>query len=433
MSSPREILGAPLRLAAGDVLPNRIAKAAMSETLGDLDTGAPTDALCRLYERWGRSGAGVLITGNVMVDRDGTGEPGNVLIEDDRHLPALRRWATAAQGHGARLWMQLNHAGRQSPRGLVRRPVAPSAVAMRGFLGMFAPPRALEEREIEAIVGRFAQTAAVARAAGFAGVQIHGAHGYLVSQFLSPLTNLRTDAWGGDPVRRRRFLLEVVRAIRSATAPSFPLTVKLNSADFQSGGFDIEEAMAVAQALEAAGVDLIEVSGGTYERPAMSGSEQPRARASTQAREAYFLTYAEKLRRATRLPLMLTGGLRTAAGMSEAISSGAVDVIGLGRPLTYEPELPGRLLSGAATGATTVNVRTWLGQITNLAQVVWHQEQILRLAAGDEPNLQMGAWEAVFRGTRRTMRGMRRRPRPQPVLGSGSAPPLSGPAEPPRT
>src|SRR5450432_1423158 len=172
---PLDSLRAPLRLASGEVLPNRLAKAAMSETLGDLETGEPTDDLVRLYERWGKSGAGVLITGNVMVDRNGRGEPGNVLVEDERHLPALRRWADAAQAHGARLWMQINHAGRQAPRRLTRQPVAPSAVPLRGFFGMFAKPRALTEREIEDIIARFATTSAVARAAGFAGVEIHGA------------------------------------------------------------------------------------------------------------------------------------------------------------------------------------------------------------------------------------------------------------------
>src|SRR5688572_4623627 len=170
MSSPASVLAQPLRLRSGATLPNRLAKGAMSEVLGDPDTGAPTDALIRLYDRWARGGAGLLVTGNVIVDRLGRGEPGNVLLEDDRHLPAFARWATAAQAHGARLWMQINHAGRQSPRRLTREPVAPSSVAMRGFAGMFARPRALEDREIRAIIARFATAAAVAQAAGFHGV-----------------------------------------------------------------------------------------------------------------------------------------------------------------------------------------------------------------------------------------------------------------------
>jgi 2,4-dienoyl-CoA reductase-like NADH-dependent reductase (Old Yellow Enzyme family) len=401
MTTSLASLRAPLRLASGDNLPNRLAKAAMSETLGELGTGAPTDALIKLYERWGKSGAGVLITGNVMVDRGGLGEPGNVIVEDDRHLAALRRWADAAQAHGARLWMQINHAGRQSPRRLAKQPVAPSAVPLRGFFGMFARPRALTEAEIEQIIARFATTSAVARAAGFAGVEIHGAHGYLISQFLSPLTNLRDDAWGGDAARRRRFAVEIVRAIRAATAKDFTIAIKLNSADFQRGGFEIGEAIEVAQVLEREGVDLIEISGGTYERPAMSGSEE---RASTTAREAYFLEYARQIRAATTVPLMLTGGLRTAAGMSDALASGAVDVIGLARPMTYEPELPARLLTGDVRGATPIEIRTSIRRITDLAQVAWYQQQMLRLAAGDEPDVTMTAWRAVFRSLRRMMR-----------------------------
>jgi 2,4-dienoyl-CoA reductase-like NADH-dependent reductase (Old Yellow Enzyme family) len=400
-------LRAPLRLASGDQLPNRLAKSAMSETLGDLETGAPTDGLARLYERWGRSGAGVLITGNVMIDRGGLGEPGNVIVEDDLHLVALRRWAAAAQAHGARLWMQINHAGRQSPKRLVRQPVAPSAVPMRGMFGMFARPRALEDREIEAIIARFATAAAVARDAGFAGVQIHGAHGYLISQFLSPLTNQRDDAWGGDAVRRRRFALEIVRAIRRATGPAFTVAVKLNSADFQRGGFEFGEAIEVARALEAEGVDLIEISGGTYERPANMGTEH---RASTRAREAYFLDYARAIRAATKVPLMLTGGLRSAAAMADAIESGAVDVVGIARPMTYEPELPARLLAGEVAAATPVEIRTAFRRITDFAQVGWYQQQMLRIAAGDEPDLRMGAWTGVWRSLRRMAR---RPPRPR--------------------
>ncbi len=398
------VLAAPLTLRSGAVLPNRIIKAAMSETLADLATGEPTEALIRLYERWGRSGAGALITGNVMIDSDATGEPGQVIVEDDRHLATLRRWATAAQAHGAQLWMQLNHAGRQSPKRLSRDPVAPSAVAMRGFFGLFRTPRALAAHEIEAIVQRFAATARVARAAGFAGVQIHAAHGYLIGQFLSPLTNLRDDAWGGDAARRRRFLIEIVRAVRAATAPDFTVTVKLNSADFQRGGFEVGEATEVVKALEAEGVDLIEISGGTYERPAMAGSERRKQKASTVAREAYFLEYAEQIRAATRVPLLLTGGFRTSAAMAEALQSGAIDAIGLARPMTYEPELPARLLDGTATGATAVKFGTGVRRLDDLANMAWYQDQMVRMADGLEPDLKLSGWRALWRGLRRMNR-----------------------------
>ena len=253
----------------------------------------------------------MLITGNVMIDPGGKGEPGNVVIVDDRYLAELRAWAEAGQAHGARMWMQINHAGRQSPRRLSREPVAPSAVPMRGFAGVFAKPRALTADEIEALIARFAVVARVARDAGFAGVQVHAAHGYLISQFLSARTNHRDDAWGGDAERRSRFLLAIVRAIRAAVGPAFPIGVKLNSADFQRGGFTIEESMDVARALDAAGIDLLEVSGGNYEAPAMAGSGDQRQ--SSRDREAYFLDYARQIRTVTKVPILLTGGMRGVA------------------------------------------------------------------------------------------------------------------------
>ncbi|CAN5291764.1 hypothetical protein BH09MYX1_BH09MYX1_45700 [soil metagenome] len=260
----------PLELSSGKPLPNRLAKSAMSEVLGDAD-GAPTDRMIRLYERLGRGGAGLLITGHVIVTMSGRGEPGNVVIEDRRHLGALRRWASAAKANGSKVWMQLNHTGRQSPKRLNPTPVAPSAIGLRGFFGTFAKPRALEDAEIETIIEQFANAAVIAKEAGFDGVQIHGAHGYLVSQFLSPLANHRTDRFGGSIENRMHFLLEIVRRTRAAAGADFPIGVKLNSADFQRGGFEVDDAKTVARALAAEGVALLEVSGGNYESPAMAG------------------------------------------------------------------------------------------------------------------------------------------------------------------
>jgi 2,4-dienoyl-CoA reductase-like NADH-dependent reductase (Old Yellow Enzyme family) len=408
------LLASPLALPSGATLPNRLAKSAMSETLADLETNAPTDELIRLYERWGRSGAGLLVTGQVVVDPDGLCEPGNVVVVDDRHRPALRRWAEAGQAHGARLWMQLNHPGRQAPRRLVRRPVAPSAVPLRGMGGLFAKPRALEAREIEALVERFAVAAAVARDAGFSGVQVHAAHGYLISQFLSPRTNLRDDAWGGDPARRSRFLLEIMRAIRAAVGPAFPVGVKLNSADFQRGGFTIEEAMDVARALETERIDLLEVSGGNYESPAMTGSgeQQQQQRASSRQREAYFLDYARQIRAVTRTPILLTGGMRSRAVMEDAIGSGAVDVVGLARPMTHTPDLPARLLSGTLEAAPAVRIRSRFRFVDDAVQVMWFQQQLAELAHGREPNPRLGVWTALWRGLRANMLTGKPKPRP---------------------
>lgn len=397
-------LARPLALAGGTTLGNRLAKSAMSEVLGDAD-GAPTDRLVRLYDRLGRGGAGLSVTGHVIVAREGRGEPGNVVIEDARHLPALRRWAEAAQAHGTRTFVQLNHTGRQSPRRLTPVPVAPSAVGLRGFFGTFATPRALSGAEVERLIARFATAAAVVKDAGFSGVQIHGAHGYLVSQFLSPLSNLRTDEWGGSLDNRMRFLLAIVRAMRVAVGPDFPIAVKLNSADFQRGGFELDDAKAVARALEAAGIALLEISGGNYESPAMSGSgELPaRVRQSTRLREAYFLEYAREIRAVTKLPLMLTGGMRTAATMNEVLASGAVDVVGLARPITFEPDLPGRLVRGAADGARPLRIHTGVKKVDDMLQVFWFQQQLHRMADGLEPDPALGRFAALAHGVRHTL------------------------------
>lgn len=387
-------IATPLGLACGAVLSNRIAKAALSEQLADREN-APTERLAELYRRWSAGGAGLLVTGNVMVDRSAVGEPANVIVDDARHLDRLRAWAAASDGTDTDIWVQLNHPGRQAPRYLAPQPVAPSAVPMHGSRrSAFARPRALTPGEVEAIIDRFANTAAIVRDAGFAGVQLHGAHGYLISQFLSPRTNLRTDSWGGDPERRMRFLLELVRATREAVGPGFPIGVKLNSADFQRGGFTEDDSIQVACALEAAGVDLLEVSGGTYERSVMMTGEKgaaadpapPVERESTRRREAYFLDYTRRLREAVRMPLMLTGGFRSAAAMREAVANGDIDVVGLGRPLTVDPDLPRGILDGTSQGSTVRPVTAApFRTLDGLAEIVWHAQQMHRLAAGRSP------------------------------------------------
>ncbi|MDO9355655.1 MAG: NADH:flavin oxidoreductase, partial [Solirubrobacteraceae bacterium] len=270
MSAPTQVaIDEPFTLPSGGTLPNRLVKAALSEQLGTLGN-APTPRLERLYRQWADGGFGLIITGNVMVDRRALGEPRNVVVEDDRDLAALTSWAAATKSGGGAAWVQLNHPGRQSPRILSLRPVAPSAVGLK-LSGQFARPSVLTEAQIHEIIERFATTAETVVRAGFDGVQIHSAHGYLSSQFLSPITNQRTDAWGGDPERRMRFLLEVVRATRERIGPKAGLGVKLNSADFQRGGFTEEESMGVVEALSAEAVDLLEISGGTYEQTAMMG------------------------------------------------------------------------------------------------------------------------------------------------------------------
>nr|WP_063779408.1 NADH:flavin oxidoreductase/NADH oxidase family protein [Kibdelosporangium sp. MJ126-NF4]CEL22945.1 2,4-dienoyl-CoA reductase [NADPH] [Kibdelosporangium sp. MJ126-NF4]CTQ90084.1 2,4-dienoyl-CoA reductase [NADPH] (EC 1.3.1.34) [Kibdelosporangium sp. MJ126-NF4] len=377
-------IAAPLTLPCGTVLRNRLVKAALSEQLGTR-THAPSDDIFRLYDRWAHSGASLLITGNVMIDRTAIGEPRNVAVVDDRDFGRISQWADSARAGGAEAWVQINHPGRQVPRNVAWRPVAPSAVPMRGLGGAFGKPRELRAAEIEDLIGKYATTAGIMVRAGFTGIQIHGAHGYLVNQFLSPLTNLRTDKWGGTPANRRRFLLEIAAAVRAEIGPRTPLSVKLNSADFQRGGFTEDESLDVVAALGELGVDLLEISGGTYETPAlMLGNPVPK-KASTLAREAYFLEFAEKARAVARMPLMLTGGFRTLGGMNDALRGGAVDVIGLGRSMVVEPDLPGELLTGRAEASAVSPKRTGIRKLDGLSELVWYTDQMWRIGRGRDP------------------------------------------------
>jgi 2,4-dienoyl-CoA reductase-like NADH-dependent reductase (Old Yellow Enzyme family) len=414
-------IASPLALPCGARLPNRLAKAAMTEGLADPQLRA-TARHATLYRRWSEGGAGLLLSGNVMVDRRVLERPGNVAIDvtaggDGPEARArLRDWARAGTAAGNHFWMQISHAGRQSPRYVTREPLAPSAVQLDLF-GNYARPRALTEEEILDFIARFARVAVVARECGFTGVQVHGAHGYLISSFLSPVTNLRTDAWGGPLENRARFLLEIVRATRKAVGADFPVSLKLNSDDFRKGGFSAEECLRVVQWLNAETLDLLEISGGTYEQPKLLGhsgraGDAAPQRASTRRREAYFLDYAEKIRAVATMPLMVTGGFRTRTAMDEALAGGACDVIGLGRPLCTHPDVPRRLLSGELAEAPayertlSIRRRGWLSPASPLflAKALnvlgaqgWYYLQLFRLADGLAPDLQLGVLRA-FRG-----------------------------------
>ena len=391
---PGHTLARPLLLARECRIKNRLVKSAMSEALADRD-GAPNVLHETLYGRWADGGVGLCITGNVMIDGDAIGEPGNVVVEDDRHMEALGRWAACGTRNGTQLWMQLNHPGKQAPKGLNRETVSPSAVPFRPDLqAFFATPRELTDGEIEFIVQRFARAAGTARQAGFTGVQIHGAHGYLVSQFLSPHHNRRSDHWGGSAENRRRFVMRVLAAIREEVGATFPVGIKLNSADFQRGGFGETESLETLCALEQGGIDLNEISGGTYEAPTMTGvGRDPVLRESTRLREAYFLDFAEKARQAVRVPLLLTGGFRSAEGMIRAIDSGAVDLVGLARPLAIEPDLPARLLAGQPPLRRVQPIRTGIPHIdrSGLLEITWYTRQLKRLALGQPPRMNESA------------------------------------------
>lgn len=389
-----DVLTKPLRLPNGSVLLNRLAKAAMSETLGSYDN-RPTPKLVKLYRRWAASGIGLLITGNVMIDRRALGEPGNVVIEDEADLPMLRQWARGATDQGAAHWVQLNHPGKQSPKGLNRSTLSASAIPFReDMAAFFDTPREATGAEIDDIIRRFGRSAAICKKAGFSGVQIHGAHGYLVSQFLSPRHNQRDDEWGGSAEKRRRFVLAVYAEIRRQVGRDFPVGMKVNSADFQRGGFTEEESMATIHALADAGIDLIEISGGTYEAPAMSGAFSQR-KASTVAREAYFLEFAAKLRNSVKAPLMVTGGFRTFAGMNAALHSGALDVIGLARLLAIDPDAPAALLKGRDSPQRVRPITTGIERVDRMGmmEVLWYTLQLKRIADGGKPRPnESGLW-----------------------------------------
>lgn len=301
LTAAHEPLFAPLVLPNGAVLPNRIAKAAMEENLADPGQ-LPGPALWTLYRRWAQGGVGLQITGNVMVDPSAVTGPGGVVLDARAPLAPFETWAKEAKSGGGQVWMQINHPGRQTYADLGQGAVAPSAVPvdLGKLSNLLAQPRALTSDEIVALVERYAVTARRAEDAGFDGVQIHAAHGYLLSQFLSPLVNRRDDAWGGSRENRARMLFEVIKAVRARVSPRFVVSVKLNSADFQKGGFDAEDARWVVEQMNGMGVDLVELSGGNYENPAMQGPTKADAIAqtSTTAREAYFVDFARDIARA---------------------------------------------------------------------------------------------------------------------------------------
>jgi 2,4-dienoyl-CoA reductase-like NADH-dependent reductase (Old Yellow Enzyme family) len=334
----------PLTLPNGSVVPNRLAKAAMEENMAG-DGQLPDKPLFLLYRRWSEGGAGLIITGNVMVHAEALTGPAGVVLDAHSPLEPFRQWAAAAKSGGSRVWMQINHPGRQVMTNMPGVAWGPSAI--RVDIGKnskrLARPVEMTAEQIEATVARFAETARRAELAGFDGVEIHAAHGYLLSQFLSPLSNQRTDQWGGTLENRARLLLDIVRAARASVAPDFTVAVKLNSADFQRGGFDADDAQKVIQMLAPLGVDVVELSGGSYESPAMTGQA---ADERTRAREAYFLTLAEQLAESSPLPLMLTGGIVRRPVAEEVLASG-IDLVGMGTALAVDPDLPNKWRSGA--------------------------------------------------------------------------------------
>jgi 2,4-dienoyl-CoA reductase-like NADH-dependent reductase (Old Yellow Enzyme family) len=295
----------PYSLPNGGIIPNRLVKAAMEENLANIQQ-QPDAALFALYGAWAKGGVGLIITGNVMIDRFAMTGPGGVALGASSDLAPFKQWASIAKQKQARVWMQLNHPGRQVFKAMGGKNLAPSAIALDlgKHSSMFSKPQAMTSANINDVITRFVTTAELAQQAGFDGVQIHAAHGYLLAQFLSPLTNQRNDEWGGSLENRSRLLIEVIKQVRLKCGAAFDIAVKLNSADFQRGGFDIDDAEKVINMLAQYQVDMVELSGGSYEAPAMQGRS---ADERTLAREAYFLALTEQLVTRSPVPLMLTG------------------------------------------------------------------------------------------------------------------------------
>ncbi|MEB3899063.1 NADH:flavin oxidoreductase/NADH oxidase family protein [Pseudomonas putida] len=386
-------LFAPLTLPNGSTLANRIAKAAMEENMADA-AHAPSPQLIRLYQAWAEGGAGLLISGNVMVDNHAMTGPGGVVLEDDQHIEAFRQWAQAGQSRGAQFWLQINHPGRQMQANLGQPTWAPSAVPLTlgSMSRLFNTPQAMTPQVIEAVIGRFANTARLAELAGFNGVQIHAAHGYLLSQFLSPLTNRRNDQWGGTLENRARLLLDIVKAVRAVVSPGFAVAVKLNSADFQRGGFTGDDARQVVRMLNGLAVDLVELSGGSYEAPAMQGQARD---GRTLAREAYFLEFARDIRAVATLPVMVTGGIRRRPVAEQVIASG-VDMVGIGTALAIDPALPRDWLAGKPSAPELAPI-TWKNKaLASLANMAVVKFQLSRLSRGKASHPRVWPWWALL-------------------------------------
>ena len=377
-----------LRLPCGAVLKNRIVKSAMSEALAD-EFNNPSDAHINLFSRWANSGAAVLLTGNTPMDRRHLEHVQNFVLDEQTDMSAVQKLTTAAKKGGAKILAQLSHAGRQTPLSVNPCPLSISDVPLS--LAGYGKPRCASEKELQDIVRQFARSAALAKDAGFDGVEIHAAHGYLLSSSLSPKINTRRDRWGGSLENRARLTLSVVRAVRCETGDNFIVAVKLNSSDFQKGGFGHEDSIAVSRMLSAARIDFLEISGGNFETPVAYQHVPEKTELS---REAYFLEYARDIKAAIDIPLMVTGGFRSAAIMNAAISDGHTDLIGMGRPFIIAPDFPKQLLRAAIDFAPSPE-RDFVvdDSLPRGAVLNWFCHQLTLLAKNDAADMSVSVAE----------------------------------------
>ena len=411
-------------LPCGQVIKNRICKAAMTERIAKGNNLAHQGHI-NLYQKWAEGNIGILLTGNVMIDRNNMEGPANVVIDAQNyldHIDELKNWSSVGTQNNTQLWMQISHAGRQTPGEINSSPSAPSDVQLKIPGRSYGVPKPMSEEEILDVIDRFVFTAKIARETGFTGVQFHSAHGYLLSEFLSPDINTRDDAWGGSLENRSRMHLEIIKKCRAEVGDDFPISMKLNSADFQKGGFSENESIEVAKILEDAGLDLLEISGGTYEQPKLIGADHisinPERseirRESTIAREAYFLEYADQIRKAVSMPLMVTGGFRTKEGIENALRSSICQIVGVGRPLCADPLCIKKMIDGELeilpSVEKTLSLGPWLLSSSSpikLIQVInafgamaWCYQQIKRMADGLMPNNNQKLFNALRKDTK---------------------------------
>jgi 2,4-dienoyl-CoA reductase-like NADH-dependent reductase (Old Yellow Enzyme family) len=385
-------LNEPLELPCGLVLENRLCRAAMTEGIAG-PRNDPNERHFRLYRENARGGAGLILTGNAMVDRRHLERARNVVVDAATDVGALRRWAESAAA--APTLVQISHPGRQTNRFVQPNPVAPSDGPAVPLAGLFGRPRALTVAEIEEVRDRFIGAGERVVTAGFAGVEIHAAHGYLLDSFLDPAHNRRTDAYGGPLEHRARLLVEIVRGLRSVLPERAAIAIKLDS---REGGDD--ELRQLAGLLERAGADLLEISGGSYESPAMLGFDAEGREIQTE-HESPFWNSAVAASAATAVPVMLTGGFRTRAEVDQALSSGVCAMVGVGRPLAVWPDLAGRFVRGevdvlerpAPRLGGPASVRKMLGAAAGSG---WHRIQLARTADGKPPLMRLPALLAAL-------------------------------------
>ena len=355
----------------------------------------PKKNIATLYKRWAEGGTGLIITGNIMVDPKGTAEPGNIVFDKNSNMEILKNWAKQGQQHGAKVMVQLNHPGKQAPKTVSKQTVAPSAVPLgNGLNKLFSTPRALATNEVEELIQKFVTSAKVAKEAGFSGVQIHAAHGYLISQFLSPHDNRRTDKYGGSLENRMRFLKEIYLGMREELGKNFTIGIKINSTDFKEDGLTEEDSLKTIIELADLGLDFVEISGGTYERPAMMGAT------SKSTNQVFFAEYSKKLKQKIEIPVVVTGGIRSINAMNTLLNNNTTDFIGIARPLTIDPNIPNKIKQGTYTIVETTRVSTGVKKLDkifgSLLGIVYYQVLMQNISKGKDPKATKNAWPSLI-------------------------------------